>query len=166
METHAVCKRTVRELGLLGIRLLRGESMIYDKIERVGPIQIIGLDYFPFDDSRYSFFAKVLQQRTCPAECESRRIVLLHDPKSFKHLKGDENAVVFSGHTHGGHCGIITCGVQWTFLNSFTGLADNGLWRKGTNRNYIHRGQGSRALYGNYVLRCGVPTEQSLVKIE
>ena len=167
METDVVLQRTVKELGELGIKLLRNDSVVYDKIDRVGPIQIIGFDYIWYKDGgRRQIMQRVMRQNPCPAQCEDRRIVLLHDPGCFKLFDGDENAVVFSGHTHGGHCGLVICGMQWTFLNAFTGLPDNGLWRKGTNRNYIHRGQGSRALYGNYVLRCGVPTEQSLVKIE
>ena len=104
----------------------------------------------------------------CPAECEKRRLVLLHDPGAFGCIAGDEGVLVFSGHTHGGHCGVVapSCGVGWTLLHQFLRLPDHGLWRKGSNKLYIHRGQGSRALFGNYVLRCGVPTEQSLVQIE
>merc|ERR1712232_696904 len=52
METNKVCARTIYELRDLGIRLLRNESIIYDEIKRVGPIQIIGFDYMHFTEGR------------------------------------------------------------------------------------------------------------------
>ena len=167
METNKVLYRTMNELKALGIRLLRNESVVYNGIARVGPIQLIGFDYMHHADAnRKSIMMQVMQMNQCPLECEKRRIVLLHDPGAFKYLSTDEGVIVFSGHTHGGHCGVLSCGKQWTFLHQFLKLPDNGLWQMGNNYLYIHRGQGSRALYGNYVLRNGVPTENSLVNIE
>ena len=167
VESDAVYNRTINELKILGIKLLRNESIVYDKITRIGPIQIIGYDYiFHQDRDRGKKLRSILNENQCPQECRNRRIVLLHDPGGFKCFEGDENLIVFSGHTHGGHCGIISCGIDWTFFYQFLRLPDNGLWSKGNNKLYVHRGQGSRALYGNYVLRCGVPTEQSVVHIE
>eukprot|EP01084_Bolivina_argentea_P017104 31935_1 len=166
MESDDVYNRTINELKMLGIKLLQNESVIYDKL-RIGPVQIIGFDYiFHGVEDRRQTHRNILNEHQCPVECSNRRIVLLHDPGNFRHFDGDENIIVFSGHTHGGHCGIVTCGFQWTFFYQFLKMPDNGLWVKGNNKLYVHRGQGSRALYGNYVLRCGVPTEQSLVHIE
>ena len=146
---------------------MRNESIIYDKISHIGPIQIIGYDYiFHSDKTRGHQLRYVLNKNKCPLECKNRRIIMLHDPGGFKEFNDDENIVCFSGHTHGGHLGVISCGIQWTAFNATLKLPDNGLWKKGTNKLYIHRGQGSRALYGNFVLRVGVPTEQSLVHIQ
>ena len=167
METNAVLHRTINELKALGIRLLRNESIIYDKIRRVGPIQIIGFDYMHYSEGyRGERMKNIMNANECPSECANRRIALLHDPGAFKYLESDQHLIVFSGHTHGGHAGFLWCGLQWTFLNKFLNLPDHGLWKKGSNQLYIHRGQGSRALNGNYVLRNGVPTENSVVNIE
>ena len=164
MESGSVQDRTLRELRALGIMVLRHETFIFES--RIGPIQIIGYDYCDWRyDGRGRQIRNVITNNICPQQCNNRKIVLLHDPGAFKEFIGDENLAVFSGHTHGGHVGFVYFGMSFTFLHWVTGVPDNGLWKKGNNKLYVHRGQGSRALMGNYVIRCGVPTEQSYVRI-
>ena len=164
MESQSVQDRTLRELKSLGIMVLRHESFVFES--RIGPIQMIGYDYCDWRyDGRGRMLRKVIANNPCPLECENRKIVLLHDPGAFKDFEGNEGIVVFSGHTHGGHVGFVHFGINFTFLHWVTGLPDNGLWKKGNNKLYVHRGQGSRALMGNYVITTGVPREQSYVRI-
>jgi len=165
MESDAVLQRTIRELNNLGIKLLRNEAIEVDS--RIGKIQIIGYDYIPFTNlSRGDRIRAVVNNNQPSVECKNRRIVLLHDPGAFNDFVGDESIIAFSGHTHGGHVGFLSCGIRFTLVAAFTRMPDNGLWRKGKNLVYVHRGQGSRALVTNYVLRVGVPSEQSSVQIQ
>jgi len=87
------------------------------------------------------------------------RILLLHDPTSFKHIPVDDKSLVFSGHTHGGVCGCVSCGFDCTVVGLFK--PDHGFWAHGKNRLYVHRGTGQ---YG-FPVRLGVPNENSLLNI-
>ena len=51
---------------------------------------------------------------------------------------------------------------EWTFLRLFgTKIPDHGLWARGRDRLYVHRGTGH---YG-FPLRLGVPNEESLLRV-
>jgi predicted MPP superfamily phosphohydrolase len=90
------------------------------------------------------------------------RIVLLHDPGAFRHLPEGEGDLVLSGHTHGGQVGLVSLGLEWTFLRLFgLKLPDHGFWGRGRDRLYVHRGTGH---YG-FPLRLGVPSEESFVRV-
>ena len=89
------------------------------------------------------------------------RVVLLHDPGAFKHLPEGEADLVLSGHTHGGQVGLVSLGLSWTMLRVLMNAPDHGLWARGTDRLYVHRGTGH---YG-FPLRLGVPAEQSLLRV-
>jgi predicted MPP superfamily phosphohydrolase len=107
-------------------------------------------------------------------------LVLLHDPQGFRFIPriaspppgGSEparsGALVFSGHTHGGHIGLFNLGLQHATLMSMVGLCDNGVWRHhGTgNVSYIHRGQGARSLMSQAIVRLGVPSEDSILRVK
>ena len=135
-------------------------------LQGYGKVQVIGFDYLFYRSKvRQRVLHGVISRNPCPAECENRRIVLLHDPGGFDLWNGDENLMVFSGHTHGGLLGFLSCGLFVTPMSMLTPMPDNGLFRKGSNVLYVHRGQGSRFLFGNFVLRVGVPTEQSLMRL-
>lgn len=85
--------------------------------------------------------------------------MLLHDPSAFRHLPRDSTDLVLSGHTHGGQIGLVSLGLPWTFLSLFRNLPDHGLWSRGTDRLYVHRGTGH---YG-FPVRLGVPAEESVL---
>ena len=89
------------------------------------------------------------------------RVVLLHDPGAFRHLPDGTADLVLSGHTHGGHVGLVSLGLDWTFVNFLAGMPDHGPWSLGRNRLYVHRGTGH---YG-FPLRLGVPAEESLLEV-
>ncbi|MEO6419793.1 MAG: phosphodiesterase, partial [Polyangiaceae bacterium] len=73
-----------------------------------------------------------------------------------------EGDLVLSGHTHGGQVGLLSLGLDWTFISAFaSSFPDHGFWARGTDRMYVHRGTGH---YG-FPLRVGVPGEESLLKI-
>jgi predicted MPP superfamily phosphohydrolase len=121
-----------------------------------GPVQIVGMDFSRRD--RQARLAAVCRQH--PRTAGALRIVLLHDPGAFRDLPEGQGDLVLSGHTHGGQVGLLSLGFSWTFLRMFgLRLPDHGLWSRGTDRLWVHRGTGH---YG-FPLRMGVPAEESLL---
>ena len=96
-----------------------------------------------------------------PREEGALRIVLLHDPGAFRHLPEGEGDLVLSGHTHGGQLGLSSLGSVWTIVRPFVDMPDHGLWARGPDRLYVHRGTGH---YG-FPLRLGVPAEESVLHV-
>lgn len=138
-----------------GARLLIDEAVDVDTPAL--PVQILGLDFIWRN-------RKAAIEQTCRAHPrhEGRlRIVLLHDPGAFKYLPPGDADLVLSGHTHGGQVGLVSLGLPWTMLRVLMNAPDHGLWARGTNRLYVHRGTGH---YG-FPLRLGVPAEESLLRI-
>jgi predicted MPP superfamily phosphohydrolase len=89
------------------------------------------------------------------------RLALLHDPSAFRHLPAGAADLVLAGHTHGGQVGFVSLGLSWTLLRLFSKSPDHGLWARGSDRLYVHRGTGH---YG-FPLRLGVPAEESLLRV-
>jgi len=152
-EAPHVVARAMRENG---IRLLIDDAA--DVETDAGPMQVVGMD-FAFRDRKGHL------ERVCAAHERKEgalRIVLLHDPGAFRHLPPGEGDLVLSGHTHGGQVGLLSLGLQWTFLRLFGDrIPDHGFWARGTDRLYIHRGTGH---YG-FPLRLGVPAEESVLHV-
>ncbi len=139
-----------------GVRLLVDEAT--DVETPVGPVQIVGLDFHFRERAERipGVFSRI--QRTPDAF----RLVLLHDPGAFRHVPEGEGDLVLSGHTHGGQVGLLSLGRAWTFLRLFgTSMPDHGLWARGRDRLYVHRGTGH---YG-FPLRVGVPSEESVLLV-
>ncbi len=153
LEAPAVVSRA---LARNGIDLLVDDAR--DVATDVGPVQIVGLD-FSYRDRK----ARI--ERACvdhPRTPGALRIVLLHDPGAFRHLPAGHGDLVLSGHTHGGQVGLLSLGLEWTFLRLFGDrIPDHGFWARGTDRMWIHRGTGH---YG-FPLRLGVPAEESVLRI-
>jgi uncharacterized protein len=123
-----------------------------------GRVQIVGFD-FHFRD-RAQRIPAVAEAH--PRKPDHLRLILLHDPGAFRHLPEGDADLVLSGHTHGGQVGLVSLGAGWTFLRLFgTKLPDHGLWARGRDRLYVHRGTGH---YG-FPLRLGVPNEESLLRV-
>jgi len=122
-----------------------------------GPVQIVGMDFVW--KNRKERMARVCEQH--PREPGALRIVLLHDPGAFQHLPEGEADLVLSGHTHGGQVGLVSLGLPYTMMRAFVKMPDHGLWARGTDRLYVHRGTGH---YG-FPLRLGVPAEESLLAV-
>jgi uncharacterized protein len=149
--------QVVREaLDAHGVTLLVDDAVVIDT--KLGPTQVVGFDHR--FRGRKAQVAEVLAKHPRPEG--ALRIVLLHDPSGFFRLPDGEADLVLSGHTHGGQLGFVTFGLPWTFLSAFTKIPDHGLWARGRNRLYVHRGTGH---YG-FPLRVGVPAEQSLLRIQ
>lgn len=152
-EAPAVVKRAMKENG---IELLVDEAREIET--EIGPVQIVGMDFTWRD--RAEHLARVCAEY--PRKQGVPRIVLLHDPGAFKHLPAGEGDLVLSGHTHGGQVGLLSLGLQWTFLRLFgIKIPDHGFWARGTDRMYVHRGTGH---YG-FPLRLGVPAEESVMRV-
>lgn len=152
-EAPAIVARAMEENG---IRLLVDDATVVET--EAGRVQIVGMD-FTFRDRKGHL------ERVCarhPREPDALRIVLLHDPGAFRHLPAGEGDLVLSGHTHGGQVGLLSLGLQWTFLRLFGDkIPDHGFWARGTDRMWVHRGTGH---YG-FPLRLGVPAEESVLRV-
>jgi predicted MPP superfamily phosphohydrolase len=147
---------TVREgLARAGVTLLVDELAAV--ATRLGPVEILGLDFRFRDRARH--LESVCNQ--FPRSPGVPRLALLHDPGAFAHLPEGAAELVFSGHTHGGQVGLLRFGLAHTVVSALTKIPDHGLWGRGRDRLYVHRGSGH---YG-FPLRVGVPSEESLLHI-
>lgn len=122
----------------------------------LGPVQIIGADYVWSERERH---LRELLARF-PRRDGELRLLLLHDPIGFQYVPKGDVDLTFSGHTHGGHIGLVSFGLDWTVM-SRTQRPDQGLFAHGSNRLYVHRGTG---FYG-FPMRVGVPGESSVLEL-
>jgi predicted MPP superfamily phosphohydrolase len=122
----------------------------------VGRVQIVGASYVRRDRKHH---IEALLARF-PRRDDHLRLFLLHDPLGFQHVPAGDVDLTLSGHTHGGQLGLVSFGLDWTVL-SRTRWPDHGLFARGSNRLYVHRGTG---FYG-FPLRVGVPGEASVLEV-
>jgi predicted MPP superfamily phosphohydrolase len=137
-----------------------GATLLVDEMTRVetgaGPIEIIGFDF------RYRGREAHLEGVSARHPRNSAlRIGLLHDPGAFRHLPSGTADLVLSGHTHGGQLGLLWMGLPHTIVSALSRIPDHGLWGRGRDRLYVHRGTGH---YG-FPLRLGVPPEESVLEL-
>jgi uncharacterized protein len=151
-EAPSVVRRALAENG---ITLLVDEATTITTA--AGPVQLVGMDFVWRE--RKEHLARVCQAH--PRQPGALRLVLLHDPGAFVHLPEGEADLVLSGHTHGGQVGLVSLGLPFTMMRVFVKMPDHGLWARGTDRLYVHRGTGH---YG-FPLRLGVPSEESLLTV-
>jgi predicted MPP superfamily phosphohydrolase len=144
-----------RALADNGVTLLVDESAVIDT--PAGRVQLVGMDFVW--RGRKEHLARVCAEH--PREPGALRIVLLHDPGAFVHLPAGDADLALSGHTHGGQVGLVSLGLPYTMMRAFVRMPDHGLWARGTDRLYVHRGTGH---YG-FPLRLGVPAEESLLAV-
>ena len=152
---HEAPRMVARELALCGVQLLVDAAEVVDT--PVGPVQIVGADFQW--RNRAEHLAGLIAAHPRPEG--ALRIVLLHDPGAFVHLPEGEADLVLSGHTHGGHVGLLSLGAKWTFIGGVSSVPDHGFWSRGSDRLYVHRATGH---YG-FPLRVGVPGEEGLMRI-
>lgn len=150
---HEAPETVAAALSLVGAKLLIDDAAEIDT--PAGPIQIVGMDFAW--RNRKERMAQVCAEH--PRQPGRLRVILLHDPGAFQHLGEGEGDLVLSGHTHGGQLGLLSLGLPYTVVSAFGGMPDHGLWARGTDRLYVHRGTGH---YG-FPLRLGVPAEESLL---
>jgi predicted MPP superfamily phosphohydrolase len=145
----------VREgLASAGVTLLIDEMSCVET--EAGPVEILGFDFRRRD-------RKAHVEEVCARHprSDALRIGLLHDPGAFRHLPEGAADLVLSGHTHGGQLGLLWLGLPHTIVSALTGIPDHGLWSRGRDLLYVHRGTGH---YG-FPLRLGVPPEESVLEL-
>ena len=141
-------------LARAGVRLLVDEWV---RVETpVGPVDVVGAEYHwrERDAKLGALFAGRPDDGT-------PRILLLHNPGHIGHVPEGAADLVLAGHTHGGHVGLLSLGLAWTVVRAATSIPDHGLWARGRDRLYVHRGTGH---YG-FPLRLGVPREESVLSV-
>jgi predicted MPP superfamily phosphohydrolase len=150
------CPELVRTaLAHAGVELLIDRAV--DVSTGAGEVQIVGADHHWRERER----ALHALARAYPRKPGALRLWLLHDPGAFKCIPEGEADLVLSGHTHGGHLGLLSVGLAHTIVSAATSMPDHGLWSRGPDRLYVHRGTGH---YG-FPLRIGVPAEESLLEV-
>jgi predicted MPP superfamily phosphohydrolase len=137
-----------------GIRLLLDEAEVAETAW--GEVEILGFN-FVFRD-RAAHLSRVSAAH--PRRPGLMRLALLHDPGAFRHLPPGAADLVFAGHTHGGQLGLLSLGGLWT-VPRLIDMPDHGLWARGRERMYVHRGTGH---YG-FPLRLGVPAEEGVIHV-
>ncbi|MCA9574185.1 MAG: metallophosphoesterase [Polyangiales bacterium] len=152
---HEALHIVTNALARAKVRLLVDQSALVDT--PAGPVQVVGAD-FHFRD-RAAHLARIAREH--PRVPGALRLWLLHDPGAFKRIPRGEADLVLSGHTHGGQVGVLSLGGSWTPVWSIAKIPDHGLFARGPDRLYVHRGTGH---YG-FPLRLGVPSEQSLLEV-
>jgi uncharacterized protein len=151
-ESPAIVREALAEAGV---------CLLVDEAAEVelpcGRVQILGADH------RWRDRAEGLSALAAahPRKEGVLRLWMLHDPGAFVHLPEGEADLVFAGHTHGGHVGLLSVGLVHTIVSAVTKMPDHGLWARGRDRLYVHRGTGH---YG-FPLRVGVPAEESVLEV-
>jgi predicted MPP superfamily phosphohydrolase len=147
-----------RALAAVGARLLVDASVVVQT--RAGPVEVVGVEHRWRDGARH--LQQVLgKARARPDGVSVPRVVMLHDPFRFEDVPEGSADLVLSGHTHGGQVGLLSLGVDWTVVSGLLGRPDHGLWARGRDRLYVHRGTGH---YG-FPVRLGVPAEESVLHV-
>ncbi|MEO7330542.1 MAG: metallophosphoesterase [Minicystis sp.] len=152
---HEAPRHVAAAMKHIGATLLIDEATTVET--EAGPVQIVGMDFHY--RARKERMAEVCARH--PRIAGALRLVLLHDPGAFRHLGEGEGDLVLAGHTHGGQLGLLSLGSPHTILRLFVDMPDHGLWARGPDRLYVHRGTGH---YG-FPLRLGVPAEESMLRV-
>lgn len=152
---HEAPEIVAEALAANGIRLLDDEEAVVET--EAGPVQILGAD-FHFSRRRERLTELAARH---PRREGHARIWLLHHPGGFADIPEGEADLVLSGHTHGGHLGLVSLGLDTTVVSLASSIPDHGLFARGRDRLYVHRGT---CHYG-FPLRVGVPAERSLLRI-
>ena len=149
-------EQVARELAAVGVELLIDDAVVVDT--PAGPVQVVGADFRWRE--RAEHLQTLLSAHPRPS-ADTLRVLLLHDPGAFRHLPDDCVDLTLSGHTHGGHVGLLSLGMKLTAIGALSSVPDHGFWSRGTDRLYVHRTTGH---YG-FPLRVGVPSEEGLMRV-
>ena len=159
LESTAVLDQVISALRSINAKLLRDAEEVVQT--EAGLISMVGFDFKWGVAATKAFF-----QKHPPPAGAALRITLLHDPAGFGVIpQSSVRNVVFSGHTHGGHIGLFSLGLQHITTLRIMYSFDNGLWSLRDNLLYVHRGQGFRSLFASPITRLGVPPEYAVVDL-
>jgi predicted MPP superfamily phosphohydrolase len=155
---HEAPETVNRALAAVGARMLIDASVVVDT--PAGPVEVMGLNH-RWRQSAEHLHSVLSRPRPLRDGKPVPRIAMLHDPLRFDDCPDGSVDLALSGHTHGGQVGLVSLGRDWTVVSGLFKMVDHGLWSKGHNHLYIHRGQGH---YG-FPLRIGVPAEESVLSV-
>eukprot|EP00026_Physarum_polycephalum_P009346 Phypoly_transcript_09467.p1 GENE.Phypoly_transcript_09467~~Phypoly_transcript_09467.p1 ORF type:complete len:412 (+),score=31.21 Phypoly_transcript_09467:141-1376(+) len=128
----------------------------------IGNIQIVGTEFtWEYGEAKRARLEQVAEKFS--EKKAAYRFWLTHNPDEFRYFPDGSVDLMFSGHTHGGQIGLQCLGINFTMMNliPFNHSPDFGLWQKGNNLLYVHRGTG----FQGFPVRLGVSGELSLVTI-
>ena len=155
---HEAPETVDHALAAVGARMLIDDSVLVHT--DAGPVEVVGLDH-RWRASAAHLHGVLAQPRRQHDGADVPRIALLHDPLRFTSTPEGSVDLALSGHTHGGQVGLISLGWDWTVVSGLFRMVDHGLWSRGRDHLYIHRGHGH---YG-FPLRLGVPAEDSVLSV-
>ena len=130
-----IAQRLARELAEIGVHWLVDAQRVLT-VGEGATLEIAGLDFQWRDGAGQVERAMAL----LPAPPEvGWRLLLAHDPRLFRFLPTDRFDLVLSGHTHGGQVAGDMFGLRASVLR-LLGAYDQGFFRRGATRLYVHRG--------------------------
>ncbi len=143
--------RLVRRLADAGVVVLRNRL---ERLEIAGQVlEVAGAEFVFGPAGRPAALARLLD--AWGARQDAPRLLLNHDPSSFRALRDRAADLVLSGHTHGGHVGVQLGPDRAVTVVGLLGLPDQGLFARGDMRLFVTRCVG---FYG-YPMRVGIPPE-------
>ena len=128
-----IAARLKAELAAVGVAMLVDEQVVVSVGEH--QVEVIGLD-FVWKGAREASLAALERLGSVEADY---RLLLVHDPRTFKWLPTDRFELVLSGHTHGGQVGTNMFAVPWSVLRPL-GVHDQGFFVRGDSRQFVHKG--------------------------
>jgi hypothetical protein len=134
-----VAARLAEELAGVGVHLLVDASAVI--AVRGVRIELVGVD-FHWRGARGHLAAALAGLPPAPADV---RVLLAHDPRLFAWVPEARFDLALAGHTHGGQVGTDMFGLPGSALRPL-GVFDQGWWRRGRARLYVHRGNWSVGL--------------------
>lgn len=125
----------VEDLGRVGIRILRNQSVALEKDGR--SLYLVGVDDYWEDSYDLARATRAIPDGTC-------RILLSHNPDVNEDITRLQEHIdlVISGHTHGGQIVLPVVGFPYLF-SPFGQKYRAGLVRDGERQSYISRGLGA-----------------------
>ena len=143
-------ERLVRRLHDAGVTVLRNQRA---RIAVGGhPLELAGAEFVFPRPERANAYERLVATWGPRA---GTRLLLNHDPLTFRALPDHAADLVLSGHTHGGHIGVQLGPSHALTIVGLVGLPDQGVFARGDMRLFVTRCVG---FYG-YPMRVGIPPE-------
>ncbi len=146
--------RLATEFDRVGIRLLRNERVVVAPRAGADPLEVVGMDDFwsPYFDPERAF------DGAARGPGRPARLLLSHNPDSFRRLQDQEFELMLAGHTHGGQVRVPLLGSPVVPIEDRRFVA--GLVGAEERLVYVNRGLG----YSRRI-RFGVRPEVTLIEL-